>query len=53
MLNCTVQTARSSCITADNMDEKIREALESENLEDFIMSPSTGEKKIITYKNIQ
>ena len=46
------QTARSNGITAENMDEKIREALENDILEDFIISPANGEKKLIKYKNI-
>ena len=40
-------------ITADNMDEKIRDALENEFLEDFTISPTTGEKKVVAYKDIQ
>ena len=47
------QAARMNGITADNMDEKIRDALENEFLEDFTISPTTGEKKVVAYKDIQ
>ena len=40
-------------MTADNVDEKIREALSNEVLDDFIISPETGERRVTTHKNLQ
>ena len=40
-------------LTAENLDEKIKEALAEEMLEDFIISPDTGEKKSMTFRNFQ
>lgn len=37
---------------AENLDKKIEEALANEVLEDFIISPNTGEKKTITFRNL-
>lgn len=48
----TVQYATQDIVMADNLDKKIEEALANEVLEDFIISPNTGEKKTITFRNL-
>lgn len=48
-----VENARSDVITDDNIEEKIRVALEQEVCEDYVLVPDNGEMKSITYKNIE
>lgn len=48
----TVQNATKDTVMAENLDRKIEEALANEVLEDFIISPNTGEKKTVTFRNL-
>lgn len=48
----TVQYATKDIVMAENLDKKIEEALANEVLEDFIISPTSGEKKTITFRNL-
>ena len=48
-----LQKATQNVVTSENLDEKIREALSNEVLDDFIISPDTGKKKTITFKNLK
>ena len=39
-------------MTLDNLDQKIEEALENEVLEDFVITPDSGEQTTITFKSL-
>lgn len=39
-----MQKAMDDVVTMDNLEAKIQEALDNEVLEDFIISPTTGER---------
>lgn len=39
-------------MTYENLDEKIKEALADEELEDFIISHDTGKKTTVTFKSL-
>ena len=48
----TVQNTTKDIVMVENLDKKIEEALANEVLEDFIISPNTGEKKTITFRSL-
>lgn len=47
-----MQKAMDDVVTMDNLEAKIQEALDNEVLEDFIISPTTGERVSKIFKSL-
>lgn len=47
-----MQKAMDDVVTMDNLEAKIQEAVDNEVLEDFIISPTTGERVSKIFKSL-